>query len=240
MAILQPSEYKYIADGVTKVFPIAFPYLRKEEVHVRLDGLPAFFTVSASNQAVLESTPTAGTEVHIFRSTDARDPRHEFQHGSPLLPRNLDTNFKQMLYVIQEVMNTLIDSTDDSIQKAIEELLKQLQAYTPVVDVYASFTLSPDYAGKWIRVHTTDSNDVIEVSVPREGSGEVTWNGAEEVFFEQVGPGYVHFLQKPELASISVMHDCAPILMGPAAVGALKYTGVLSNHWVLYGALEDL
>src|SRR5690554_6426072 len=107
MAVVEQTRYEYTGDGVTREFPIVFKYLRDSDVIVQVDGHYVAYTFSQGNSFVrLEAVPSAGSEVVVQRSTEARYPLHEFQHGSPLVPGYLDEDFKQVLYVAQEVVTT--------------------------------------------------------------------------------------------------------------------------------------
>lgn len=124
MAVYNPTYFDYVGDAVTVQFPINFHYILESEVYVTVDHTPVPFSI-ASGFAVLETAPEQDAEVRVFRSTDVRDPKHVFQHGSPLLPGPLDENFRQTLYAVEEAVQTAGDAlsvVDNANQNAAEAL----------------------------------------------------------------------------------------------------------------------
>ncbi len=126
MAIIQDVYRMYVGDGVTTEFPIVFSLMRYADVLVEVEGSPEPFTFSqGSNFVRLAVAPADGAEVVVYRNTDARNLVHAFQAGSPLVPRYLDENFRQVLYVAQEVVTTsekTLVTVDAALQTAQDAL----------------------------------------------------------------------------------------------------------------------
>lgn len=95
----------YVGDGVEDTFQVTFPYQKQQEVFVTVDGAPAAFTFISAGWVQLAAAPASGAAIRVQRSTEAFEPRHEFANGVPLLPRFIDENNKQFLYVVQEAVN---------------------------------------------------------------------------------------------------------------------------------------
>lgn len=123
MADYDNTYYVYEADGVTTQFAINFKYIEASDVRVTVDGAPVQFSI-ASGFAVINPAPVDGAEVVVQRSTNAKEPLHVFQHGSPLLPRPLDENFRQTLYAVEEAAQ---QSTEAGV-KSTEALTRAEQA----------------------------------------------------------------------------------------------------------------
>jgi hypothetical protein len=98
----------YVGDGVEDTFQVTFPYQKQQEVFVTVDGAPAAFTFISAGWVQLAVAPANGAAIRVQRSTEAFEPRHEFENGVPLLPRFIDENNKQFLYVVQETVNETV------------------------------------------------------------------------------------------------------------------------------------
>lgn len=107
MAQTPATEDLYEGDGTQTVFALTFPYLSAAEVFVTVDGTNTPYTWLAGSTASvqLSAAPALGTVVRVFRNTKAFVPLHVFAGGVPFLPRYIDENNRQLLYVAQEAVN---------------------------------------------------------------------------------------------------------------------------------------
>lgn len=112
----------YVGDGVEDTFQVTFPYQKQQEVFVTVDGAPAAFTFISAGWVQLAAAPASGAAIRVQRSTAAFGPRHEFENGVPLLPRFIDENNKQFLYVVQEAVNETVGVAADALNGAEEAL----------------------------------------------------------------------------------------------------------------------
>jgi hypothetical protein len=94
------------ADGITNEFTIPFDYLEEDEVFVTVDDVSAAYNWINPGLISLVVPPTAGQVVRRERSTDSNETRHVFQGGVPFLPRYIDENNEQLLFAVQEAVNT--------------------------------------------------------------------------------------------------------------------------------------
>jgi hypothetical protein len=108
----------YVGDGVKDTFQVTFPYQKQQEVFVTVDGAPAAFTFISAGWVQLAAAPANGAAIRVQRSTEAFEPRHEFANGVPLLPRFIDENNKQFLYVVQEAVNETAGVAADALSTA--------------------------------------------------------------------------------------------------------------------------
>ena len=108
----------YVGDGVEDTFQVTFPYQKQREVFVTVDGAPAAFTFISAGWVQLAVAPASGAAIRVQRSTEAFEPQHEFANGVPLLPRFIDENNKQFLYVVQEVVNETAGVVADALSAA--------------------------------------------------------------------------------------------------------------------------
>ena len=106
MAQIPNTRDVYVGDGMKDTFQVTFQYQQQDEVFVTVDGLDAAFTFISGGWVQLSAAPAYGAEVIVFRSTGAFSTRHTFENGVPLLPRYIDENNKQFLYLAQEAVET--------------------------------------------------------------------------------------------------------------------------------------
>lgn len=98
------------ANGVTDLFNVPFPYLSRSHVQVKINGV-IDTGVTFLTEATLKtsSIPANGTIVEVRRITP-RDVRLvDFADGSLLGETVLDKSALQLFYVMQEVLDDLID-----------------------------------------------------------------------------------------------------------------------------------
>jgi hypothetical protein len=106
------TQIKYTADGTTTKYSITFEYLRESDVKVSLDGVTTTaFTLANATTVNLNSAPANGVVVRVFRSTDNEELESRFFAGSAIRASDLNKNFEQTLFSVQEVLNRFIDRT---------------------------------------------------------------------------------------------------------------------------------
>ena len=106
------TQIKYTADGTTTKYSITFEYLRESDVKVSLDGAnTTAFTLANATTVNLNTPPAAGVIVRVFRSTDNEELESRFFAGSAIRASDLNKNFEQTLFSVQEVLNRFIDRT---------------------------------------------------------------------------------------------------------------------------------
>ena len=99
-------------NNTTVLYNFTFPYLKTSDVKVSLDGVvTTAFTLANATTIQLNSVPTTGTKIRIFRETGIDDLTATFYAGSAIKSEDLNDNFTQNLFVTQEVnqrfLNTL-------------------------------------------------------------------------------------------------------------------------------------
>ena len=99
-------------DGINTDFTFPFPYLKIEDVRASINGVgSSAFTINPATPTLLEFTaaPTAGATVRIYRQTDPDATPATFFAGSSVRAKDLNDNFDQILYIMQERQNFLQD-----------------------------------------------------------------------------------------------------------------------------------
>tara|TARA_R100000664_G_C2757052_1_gene145064 strand:- start:1927 stop:2397 length:471 start_codon:yes stop_codon:yes gene_type:complete len=105
--------------GGQRIYSFDFPYLKTEDVKVSLDGTnTTAFTLNTATSIQLNSAPSVGVKILIYRNTDVDTAQAIFSSGSSYRATDLNNNFDQILYFSQEVAdsdNPLISNSSDFI-----------------------------------------------------------------------------------------------------------------------------
>ena len=110
----------YTADGNTTKYSIDFEYLKESDVKVSLDGVETTaFTLANATTVNLNSIPNAGVAVRVFRTTDNEELESRFFAGSAIRAADLNKNFEQTLFSVQEVLARFIDRTQAIFQNNV-------------------------------------------------------------------------------------------------------------------------
>ena len=110
----------YTADGTTATYVIPFEYLSRSHVYVTVDGNITAFAFGTACTAILSQPPLAGSKIKVYRQTPFDHPQVMWTDGTVLTADDLNTQLKQVLFVLQEN------------QEALEGAL----AYDPLLDAY--------------------------------------------------------------------------------------------------------
>ena len=121
----------FIGDGVIVNYTFTFPYIYKTEVQIRTGELPDWtYPVYPTEYSISDANPTVVTFVtaptgpfRIFRCTDISSLTATFQAGSAIRATDLNENFEQTLYAIQDQAiraEYSVDVTEDSLRIAEE------------------------------------------------------------------------------------------------------------------------
>lgn len=96
-------ENLYVGDGSTVLYSFTFPYIEESDVKVSLDGTDTT-AYSLANATTVEFTtaPASGVAIRIYRDTSVDNPKAIFYPGSAIRAQDLNDNFEQNLFVIQE------------------------------------------------------------------------------------------------------------------------------------------
>jgi hypothetical protein len=106
----------YTGNGSNKLFSITFPYLETSDIDVYLNNVLQTITTqySFANATTVEFVvaPANGAIVKLDRSTDDSDNPATFFPGSSIKAADLNENFDQTLYVVQEINNKAVKIDD--------------------------------------------------------------------------------------------------------------------------------
>ena len=108
-------------DGVTAAFTFQFEYLKESDVKVEVDGQSktqdTHYTFTSLTEITFTSgnIPPSGTNnVRIFRDTDITDLEAEFFAGSAIRAQDLNSDFDQNLFKVQELNERVVFNAGDT------------------------------------------------------------------------------------------------------------------------------
>ena len=106
---------EYTQSGSTTNYSFTFPYIKQADVKVNLDNVAtSAFTFANATTISLNTAPTAGTKILIYRSTSDSGLVATFYPGSAIRSADLNDNYTQNLYSTQENTNDATDALNNS------------------------------------------------------------------------------------------------------------------------------
>ena len=127
MAIITDTDH--VGDGSSRVFNITFEYIDEGDVKVSLNGVDTTdfillnattiqFNTLAAATATQEASgaPKTGVAVRVYRETDVENLRATFFAGSSIRAQDLNQNFEQNNFAVQEIQQNSWDRESDTIE----------------------------------------------------------------------------------------------------------------------------
>ena len=103
-----------VSNSSTTNYSFTFPYLKTTDVKLSINGVAKTFGTGSgqwqfanATTIQLNSNPTVGDKIRIYRETDDSKLEAEFFAGSAIKSSDLNDNFNQNLYVTQESNNKI-------------------------------------------------------------------------------------------------------------------------------------
>jgi hypothetical protein len=107
MAITQNT---YTGDGATVLFSFTFEYIQESDIKITLDGTPTTaYSLANATTVEFDTAPANGVEIRIYRDTDIDTLSSTFYPGSAIRAEDLNDNFTQNNYAVQEIKNNTWD-----------------------------------------------------------------------------------------------------------------------------------
>ncbi len=96
-------ENLYVGDGATVLYSFTFPYIEETDVKVSLDGvITTAYSLANATTVEFVTAPANGVAIRIYRDTSVDEPKAVFYPGSAIRAQDLNDNFEQNLFVVQE------------------------------------------------------------------------------------------------------------------------------------------
>ena len=106
----------YTGDGVTTLFTFPFEYITKDDVKVSLDDVnTTAYTYANATTIQMNVAPAVGVQLRIFRETNIDDLKATFFAGSAIRATDLNDNFQQNNFAVEEIRNYTWDNEVDTI-----------------------------------------------------------------------------------------------------------------------------
>ena len=103
MAITQNT---YTGNNSTTAYSFTFPYLNTTDIKVSLNGVNTnAYTLANATTIAFTSAPANGVAIRIYRETDIEATNATFFPGSAIKAEDLNENFSQNNYAVQEIGN---------------------------------------------------------------------------------------------------------------------------------------
>ena len=107
----------FTGDGSTTNYSFTFEYLEQDEVKVTLDGTATTaFTFANATTLSFTSAPANGVEIRIYRDTDTDTLKATFFPGSAVKAEDLNDNFTQNNFAVQEIKAGTWDTDTETIK----------------------------------------------------------------------------------------------------------------------------
>jgi len=107
----------FTGDGSTTNYSFTFEYLEQDEVKVTLDGVAtSAFTFANATTLSFTSAPGSGVEIRIYRDTDIDTLKATFFPGSAIKAEDLNDNFTQNNFAVQEIKASTWDVDTETIK----------------------------------------------------------------------------------------------------------------------------
>lgn len=115
----------YTGDNSTTTYNITFDWIVTTDIKVSLDGVDQTLTtdyalINNNTQVEFVTAPGQDVAIRIYRDTDSDELSATFFAGSSLRAADLNNNFKQTLYSVQEVVSRFIDRTNAVFENIID------------------------------------------------------------------------------------------------------------------------
>ncbi len=106
----------FTGNGSTTDYSFTFEYLEQDEVKVLLDGTATTaFTFANATTLSFNTAPANGVKIRIYRETDTDTLKATFFPGSAVKAEDLNNNFTQNNFAVQEIKDNTWDKETQTI-----------------------------------------------------------------------------------------------------------------------------
>ena len=110
------TEEFYTGDGTTTLFTFPFEYITQDDVKVSLNDVDTnLYTYANATTIQMNTAPAVDVRIRIYRDTNVDDLKAEFFSGSSIRAQDLNNNFLQNNFAVQEIKNYTWDNEIDTI-----------------------------------------------------------------------------------------------------------------------------
>ena len=139
------TENNYTGDGSTILFSFTFPYLESTDIKVSLDDtLTTEYTLANATTIEFNTAPDNDVAIRIYRDTDDEDTKAVFYPGAAIRAQDLNDNFTQSLYIIQESDRDSGDAFEDAKEALAKANLAITTSNTALADSTTAISTAND------------------------------------------------------------------------------------------------
>jgi len=112
------TENFFTGDGTKTSFVLTFEYIEETDVKVSVDGTvqpTSAYSFANATTILFGTAPANNTEIRIYRDTDIDELKSTFFAGSSIRAQDLNQNFEQNNFAVQEIKNYSWDNETDTI-----------------------------------------------------------------------------------------------------------------------------
>ena len=190
-----PASYR--GDGTTIKYTFAFPYVKVSDVRVSVNDIDKaypteyFFANATTIQFV--TPPIVNSRIKIYRTTDVCSTVAEFYPGSTIRAQDLNNNFEQTLFAVQEATDLVANSDAATVKAIAEEALETAEDAEEKADLALSLVTSEginvkSFGAKGDGV-TDDYEAITEAIVNASGQvlifPEGVYRTSQQIFFKE-------------------------------------------------------
>ena len=106
------TENTYTGNGTLTNYSFTFPYLEETDIKVTLDSVvTTAYTLANATTISFNTAPANGVAIRIYRDTAVDNLQSTFFAGSAIRAQDLNDNFLQSNYTVQEIKDRFLDRT---------------------------------------------------------------------------------------------------------------------------------
>src|SRR5210317_223771 len=110
------TENFFTGNGSTTSYVLTFEYIDEDDVKVSLDGsVTTAYSFANATTILFDSAPASDVAIRIYRDTDIDELKSTFFAGSSIRAQDLNKNFEQNNFAVQEIKNYTWDNETDTI-----------------------------------------------------------------------------------------------------------------------------
>ena len=110
------TENFFTGDGSTTSYVLTFEYIDEDDVKVSLDGsVTTAYSFANATTILFNTAPASDVAIRIYRDTDIDELKSTFFAGSSIRAQDLNKNFEQNNFAVQEIKNYTWDNETDTI-----------------------------------------------------------------------------------------------------------------------------
>jgi hypothetical protein len=110
------TENFYTGNGSTTSYSFTFQYIDEDDIKVTLNGtLTTAYTLANATTVLFNSAPANGVAIRIYRDTNTDSLKSTFFAGSAIRAQDLNEDFLQNNYAVQEIQNYTWDNETQTI-----------------------------------------------------------------------------------------------------------------------------